>query len=247
MGNISFNTAVVKETCRTMNTARRNIVNQLNFMKSVYSSVTQELWAGSTRKYFHKNVFGEDDQSGYLGSLGTKENGLCGALNALLYMLSSYVCEVSNADNINNPSYQEIKPEEFVDDTVKIEPVNYNINYSELKDGYVAFSLDIADVLEQKYQESVGEIKENVTTFNTALRTCMEDGIQDDSVEALSSVMEVLETRIEEFSNNIRALLRNNVGVVNEAEVAKQRAQERAAQVNAILERVNIEPLADNK
>ena len=81
-----------------MNTSRRNILSDLNRIKSCYGSYELSLWNGTTRQKFHEEVFGDNGNSGLVGVLGSGEKGICKALNDLLYILATYVSKVVNKD-----------------------------------------------------------------------------------------------------------------------------------------------------
>lgn len=235
MAGTKFNIGNVMVACQKMNTARRNILSQLNNMKSTYGSIDLQYWSGGTRKVFHEKVFGQDGMSGFVGTMGTAQNGVCKALNDLLFELASYVCRVANNDSEYLANYSYLKPEMFADESVSITPVSTWIEYSQINTEDVALSSEVIFGLESKYNEYFNLIAYYISNFNAALTECMNTGIQDSTVSALGRVISLLDSKLNEFKSEITALLNRNTSVVENASAAEQAATQGNEAVARIL------------
>lgn len=239
MANSNFNVREVIAACKKMNTARRNILSALNNMKSTYGSVSLNLWSGATRQFFHKNVFGEDDNSGYIGKMGNNQGGLCWGLNELLYQLELYICNVYNKDAEYMSQYDPLNTNVFVDDSVSITPVTSWISYVSIDHNSVIISPEIIYSIESRFNTYCEQLEQNIDYFNAALTEIKQGGIFDDSILAIERVISALSSILIEFKGALARLLRNNASVAQTASNENQQASQANSAAAQILSQIN--------
>lgn len=227
MNGTNINVGNVQRCCKELNTARRNILSNLNRIKTCYGFYGLDQWSGASRQKFHEEVFGIDGNSGLVGVLGSGEKGICKALNDLLYILANYVTNVANKDSEYMSNYDPLRPEFFIDASVEVAQVTAWIEYDQIDPNDVRLNLDTVETFVSKIDEFCENIKNETINFSNSLEKLISEGISDYTTDNLDYVASLLKVKIEDFRTRISALLKDNV---NTASFASQSAQQTASQ-----------------